>query len=140
MLNKNKARLLGAFLGALVVFFLLLQFYVPSSSIQADVVPKKVLLLFSDNPFLPVNIITEQTITNIFKATGTIPISLYQEFLEVNRFKSEPIQNKTRELISEKYSELGLDLVMIMDDIAWDFVTQYGNDLFPGVPFIFCNI
>jgi len=136
MLNKNTARLLGA----LIVFFLLLQFYVPSSSVQADVVPKKVLLLFSDNPFLPVNIITEQTITKIFKDSETIPVSLYQEFLEINRFKSESMQSTTRELLKEKYSGLGLDLVMIMDDIAWDFVTQYGDELFPGVPFIFCNI
>ncbi|MEI7616198.1 MAG: ABC transporter substrate binding protein, partial [Actinomycetota bacterium] len=102
--------------------------------------PKKVLLLFSDNHFLPVNLITEQTIIKVFKDSGSISVSHYTEFLEVNRFKSESIQNATRELVKEKYSALDLDLVMIMDDLAWDFVTQYGDEIFPKVPFVFCNI
>ncbi len=140
MAIKKAIKLSAIFLGAFLLLAILFHFSVASIFARTEKIPKKVLLLYSDNQFLPVNMIMEQTISKILKNSDIFSISLYSEYLEVNRFKSESIQKMTMELLKEKYSGYDLDLVMVMDDISWDFIAQYGDELFPGLPFVFCSI
>jgi signal transduction histidine kinase len=39
-----------------------------------------------------------------------------------------------------KYRDIPFDVVLTADDRALDFMLKYGDDLFPGVPVIFCGI
>ncbi len=136
MVSKRAVQFLGVFL----LFAALVPFGGGYASAQTAANPTKVLMLYSDNPFLPVNAIMDQTIQQTLKNSDVPAVSFYSEYLEVNRFKSEEIQGQTRELLKAKYAGYGLDLIMIMDDIAWDFMERYGDELFPGVPIVFCSI
>ncbi len=124
----------------LLFFIILMPLFTIQVSAESQDNPQNVLMLYSGNQFLPVNAIMNQTVEKVLKKSNPSQISIYSEYLEIDRFKSESIQSKMREIIKEKYSKGNLDVIMVMDDIALDFIVQYGDELFPKVPVVLCSI
>ncbi len=65
---------------------------------------------------------------------------LYVEYLDTKNFYQKELFPFFAELLKKKYQERRLDLVISMDNAALEFSTQYRQDLFPGVPLVFCGI
>jgi signal transduction histidine kinase/CheY-like chemotaxis protein len=115
--------------------------------IQAGAVPvyaqttetpqKNVLLLHGQNQFLPANLEADE---EIYSMLDKVNVSVYSEYLELDRFNSPEIQQETVNLLKSKYSKIHLNLIMVIDDDAWDFMQKYGNELFPGVPVVLCGV
>ncbi len=127
-----------------VAFITFISYSFQSSQIsafgQAEVPSKQVLLLHAQDQFLPANIVMDQTLHSALKNDQTMDINIYSEYLEKVRFNSDLIQNETVDILHAKYDELGLDLIIITDDLSWDFYKSNGEEVFKGVPVVLCGI
>lgn len=101
---------------------------------------KNVLILHAQDQFLPANIVMDKNIYSVLKGDKALNVSIYSEYLEKVRFNEANTQDKIIQLLKDKYTKLKLDLVIITDDMTWDFMMKYGEELFPGVPVVFCGI
>lgn len=137
---KNRKKGPSIILTCLAFFLFFLVAAVNPIHASPEIKPKNVLLLHSDNPFLPANMIMDQTFISVFKNTPNLSVAVYSEYLETVRFPTKTIRDMTLALLHEKYSTTKLDLIMVTDDTSWDFITDHGDAIFPKVPLVFCGI
>lgn len=68
-------------------------------------------------------------------------IELYIDYMDTKRIPPEPEHLQAwYELLRTKYQDITLDVIIVADNIAFDFLREYHADLFPNVPVIFCGI
>ncbi|MCK4720286.1 PAS domain S-box protein, partial [bacterium] len=67
-------------------------------------------------------------------------IELYVEYMDTKRQVPEEIFPDLVELFEFKYTDIQFDVIISSDNNAFDFLLEYGADLFPGVPIIFCGV
>jgi len=72
------------------------------------------------------------------KETGIV---LHVENMDTKRviFNERYIQ-QLRDVFEHKYRNMKLDLIMVTDNNAFEFMRRYHTELFPGVPVVFCGI
>jgi PAS domain S-box-containing protein len=66
--------------------------------------------------------------------------SIEIDYLNSKHINDEQYFNKLYELYKYKYSERKYDVIIASDDDAYRFLTKYRDDLFPGVPVVFCGV
>lgn len=68
-------------------------------------------------------------------------LEMYYEYMDTKRFSpSEELYEELYTLYDEKYANVPLDLIVVVDNNALQFMLQYHTDLFPTVPVVFCGI
>ena len=107
---------------------------------ETDAQQKNVLIIHSQDQFLPANIVMDNNIYSVLKSDHTLNVSIYSEYLEMVRFNSLATQNEIIRRLQVKYSNFKIDLVIITDDTSWEFMEKNGEALFPGVPVVLCGI
>lgn len=66
---------------------------------------------------------------------------LYIEFMDSRRFVDDPIHRQAlAHLYQHKYSQLKPDIIISTDDFALDFLLQYRDNIFPGIPIVYNGI
>lgn len=68
-----------------------------------------------------------------------LTIELSVEYLDSRRFTAPALQKKQADLMLTKYSGYRIDLVVVSDNAAFEFATEYRGRLFPGIPIVFCG-
>jgi len=69
-----------------------------------------------------------------------IRYELFIEHLDTKKFYGKSHFPRQADLLEAKYSNSRLDVVIAMDNAALEFISQYRNRLFPGLPVVFCGI
>ena len=64
----------------------------------------------------------------------------YIEHLDAKRFRSPDDLDRMERRLSEKYRDHSPDLVMVLDNPAFDLMLQHGSELFPDVPVVFAGV
>lgn len=127
-----------------VAFLVFISYFFQISTVttfgQEKVASKQVLLLHAQDQFLPANIVMDKTLYSALKSDQTLSINIYSEYLEKVRFDSDLIQKETIDLLHSKYDKLALDLIIITDDLSWDFYQANGKEVFKGIPVVLCGI
>ena len=100
---------------------------------------KKILLLYSYQSVLPINIEWEGAIRSALKGTAAEPIEFFTEFLDLAQFPGESYLQSLIHLLQSKYTGRKIDLLMPMGDLAFHFLLAHRESLFPGVPMVFCG-
>ncbi|MBU1004112.1 MAG: PAS domain-containing protein [Proteobacteria bacterium] len=67
-------------------------------------------------------------------------IKLHHEYMDTKHVFSDSYQKMLTEYLSLKYSFMRYDLVIASDNNALDFIQANRDELFPGVPIVFCGI
>jgi len=67
-------------------------------------------------------------------------ISLHQEYLDTKRLFSREYMAKLTEYLSFKAQRIHYDLVITSDNVAFDFLREYHDILYPDVPVVFCGV
>ena len=67
-------------------------------------------------------------------------VDLQIEYMDAKKFPYETLKENHFALFKEKFAGESFDIVVISDNDALNFVNQYRNELFPGVPVVFCGI
>ncbi len=66
--------------------------------------------------------------------------TFYTEFLDSKRFDREKMFKIFYPYIAEKYKNVKIDLIVVTDNNALDFIIKYHKKLFDKVPVVFCGI
>ncbi len=66
-------------------------------------------------------------------------IDLSVEYLDTRRFPMESTLEIAAHNIAVKYANYDLDVIVVSDNAAYDFVLKYREKLFPEVPIVFCG-
>ncbi|MCG8637900.1 MAG: ATP-binding protein [Desulfobacterales bacterium] len=72
---------------------------------------------------------------------GKNNIQLHIENMDTKRVPyTDEFKEKLVALYRHKYASLDFSLIIATDDNAFNLMRQYRNDLFPGVPVVFCGV
>nr|WP_287410560.1 ABC transporter substrate binding protein [Pseudodesulfovibrio sp.] len=67
-------------------------------------------------------------------------IDLQIEYMDAKRYNYEDVTALFLRLYKEKFANKQFDAVMVSDNDAFTFASQYRDELFPGVPIIFSGV
>ncbi|MGC9395556.1 MAG: ABC transporter substrate binding protein [Anaerolineae bacterium] len=79
-----------------------------------------------------------QGIEAVLKAPGS-NTDLLVEYMDTKRLASNAYMEELYQLYKIKYGGKKLDLIISSDDAALNFLFTYADELFPGVPVVFCG-
>src|SRR4051794_35486746 len=68
------------------------------------------------------------------------PVDFYTEYLDLIRFPRESYEQQLVDSLRAKYAERGIDLIVVVSALAFDFVRERGSELFPGTPVVFASV
>jgi len=66
--------------------------------------------------------------------------NVYIEFMDTKRHFSDWYLEKLFEIYEYRYRHVALDVIISSDDNAFNFLRQNRDELFPGVPIVFCGV
>ena len=67
-------------------------------------------------------------------------IMLQVEYLDSKKFPYNEAVKHVMDLFRRKFADTKFDLITVSDNDAFNFITQHGDDLFPGVPIVFVGV
>ena len=62
------------------------------------------------------------------------------EYMDTKRLYNEEYLQNLFQLLDDKYDEIPVDLIILSDNNALEFMRDYSEELFPGVPIVFTGI
>ena len=130
VLSSRPARLLGARLSLVVLWLLACA----APAIAAT--PDNVLVLYSYGRLLPANIEGDRGLTAEFAARPDVPVTLFTEFLESERFSGEAYERAFLAYLRDKYALRPPKVIVVAGDEAMGFITRRRAELFPQVPIV----
>ena len=72
--------------------------------------------------------------------TSEQKIDLQIEYMDTKKFLYEDISQNLYSLYKKKFTDEYFDIIVISDNDALNFINEYREELFPGVPVVFCGI
>lgn len=124
----------------ILAYSLFFFFIVFANSLQADVVPKKnVLILNSYHKGLSwTDNIIKGIESEIIK--DDLGLELFFEYMDTKRYFDEAYFQKFFELMKQKYEKERFEIIIATDNDALNFLLKYREKLFPNIPVVFCGI
>jgi len=103
--------------------------------------PRQVVVLYPDgNDGRPGTLLVDRAIRSTFAAGSAERIEVHSEFLDLARFPDPVFQEHLAAFLKRKYAGRKVDLVIAGLAPALDFALRHRDDLFPGVPVVFCAV
>jgi signal transduction histidine kinase len=98
---------------------------------------KRVLVIYSARRDAQFTNLGERELPQILSKGLGVPIDYYAEYIDLARFPDERYQTSFRDFMHARYGEQRLDLVIALQDTAFEFVVQNRSLLFPDTPIVF---
>ncbi|HKO98701.1 MAG TPA: sigma 54-interacting transcriptional regulator [Pyrinomonadaceae bacterium] len=111
-----------------------------SATALAQTRHKNVLILYDENKDFPGLILLDQTLTSTLRAGTSGRLDIYSEYMDLSRFPEENNRKRLRDYYQQKYEGRKIDAIVAVMGPAFNFMLQYGDELFPGTPIVFCGI
>ncbi len=67
-------------------------------------------------------------------------VEVHVEYMNTKRYALETVESNLLDLYTTLYRNVEFDAIVASDNNALDFLLQYREQLFPGVPVVFCGI
>jgi formate hydrogenlyase transcriptional activator len=99
---------------------------------------KKILVLFSYQSLTPGFLEWDEGIRSVLRGTASEPLEFYTEFLDMARFPDKAYLQNLVNFLQKKYSGKKMDLLIPVGPLAFHFLADHGNTIFPGAPTVFC--
>lgn len=110
------------------------------SNAFAQEAPKNVLVLSSSHSALPAATEITKGILKALQPDSRRGVGVYNEYLDSERFPGEAEQETLRRFIGEKYATKPINVVMVLGPQAFEFMRDYGNQIFPDVPVVYAGV
>lgn len=107
-----------------------------NAGVDKPLSPRNVLVLHSSYDSFPWTASIQKGIEQRF-ASHTQPIEFWTEYLDTKRNKNPQYFEKLHALLSIKYKDTALDLIITVDNDAYNFIMHDHGVLFPNVPVVF---
>ena len=104
-----------------------------------DLVDKKVLVLHSYNQGYAWTDRVSTGVADVFSPYKD-SIRLYSEYLDTRRFPTKDAKVLLARFPTAKYAAIRFDLIIVSDNDALSFVIANRQQLFAGIPIVFCGI
>ncbi len=102
--------------------------------------PKRVLLLYSHEREMAMYAGLDHGLRSALESGSPYPVEFYAEYLDLIRFPDKPRQRKSVDYLRVKYADRGIDLVIAISPLAFDFIFRHSDELFPGIPIVFTSV
>ena len=124
----------------MVVMTLLLGVVWPA--LASAVVTERTRQLLVLNSYHQTSVWTDQIMAGILPVLNDpgLPVEVHSEYLDAQRHPLAEIGGEVEALLAAKYRTTPLDLIIVSDDDALDFLLSRRQQLFPEVPIVFCGI
>ena len=100
---------------------------------------KSVLLLFDEDKDFPGLAAVNRSLQEAFRAGLRGDVEFYSESLNLSKFDGPGYDALLVDYYRRKYSGKKIDLVVGVMGPSLDFLVRHGEELFPGVPVVFCG-
>lgn len=132
--SSNNPKRHGA-LSALIVVLLLL------TASFSEAAAKKEIHILIINSYNDVYAWTKNEVKGIESVLGNNNgIVIHNEYMDTKVANDTKYWEMLKEIYKYKYKRIRFDVIVVTDDDALDFVKKYHEELFPGVPAVFCGI
>ncbi|MGA8697178.1 MAG: ATP-binding protein [Xanthobacteraceae bacterium] len=111
-----------------------------ASALPASSATRRVVLLFDERPELPGLALLQADLVRTLTSNSTDRIEIYNEAMDLSRFGSNNYQPLLRDFLRTKYADKKIDVAIAILSPSLDFLLNYGSDIFPGTPVVFCGI
>ncbi|MEA2038575.1 MAG: PAS domain S-box protein [Thermodesulfobacteriota bacterium] len=101
--------------------------------------PKQILIFNSHDSGMPWQRIVNQAIHKAFEADTSIRTQLHTEYTGLSQNFDDAYVRELIDLYGHKYAGWKMDLIIAVDVAATDFMIEYEEELFPGVPVVFIS-
>lgn len=101
---------------------------------------KSVLILYSNESFLPANISLGNALVDQMRRGFPERIEFFSEFLDLVRFHGDSHLSRTADMLREKYHGRDFDLVISAGPQALNLLADQRHSLFPDVPVVFTGV
>ena len=99
---------------------------------------KQILVLNSYHADMPWVKMEEDGIRSVFE--GDDRVSLYFDYMDTKRNIGSEYLDRFLALYEEKCKEKNFAAVIVTDDAAYQFALKHQQELFPGIPIVFCGV
>jgi signal transduction histidine kinase len=99
----------------------------------------RVLVVHSTRQDTQLPLSTDRDLPRILNNRLSRAVDYYAEYLDAARMPTPQQERAFRDYLRTKYRNQRFDLVIAMQDVAWDFVRKYRSALFPRTPVVFSS-
>jgi signal transduction histidine kinase len=97
----------------------------------------RVLVLHSTREEAQLSVLANRDLPRILSTGLSRTVDYYAEYIDAARIPTTRYERAFRGLLRSKYGNQRFDLMIAMEDAAWDFVRKHRSALFPGTPVVF---
>ena len=108
----------------------------------SDGVPsaKRVLIVYSHEREMGMYAGFDRALRLHLKSAGSSPVEFYTEYLDLMRFAGPVQREKSVDYLRAKYAGPRIDLIVTVGSLAFDFVLEHGDTIFPDIPIVFASV
>ena len=111
-----------------------------AACLPASAATRHVVLLFDERVELPGLSRLEEEFVRTLRSSFMEPIEVYREPMDLSRFGSDPYKALLRDFLRAKYANKQIDVAVAVMASAFDFLSMYGDTVFPGASIVFCGL
>ncbi len=112
----------------------------PASAVATeDGTRREVLILASYHAGFAWDDGIKRAVTDVLKPAEN-PVELRFEYMDTKRINDATYARMLHDLYRYKYRDIRFAVIIASDNFAFDFLREYRDELFPGVPVVFCGV
>jgi signal transduction histidine kinase len=111
-----------------------------AGSVVAQPLPRSALILDQYAGSLPWVGIRNTTFRMMLNAGRSPPVSIFEEFLDLNRFAGPSYKESLKRHLAEKYRDKPLGLIVAFGPLAFEYAVDLRAALWPTAPLVFGEI
>jgi signal transduction histidine kinase len=119
---------------------LLLAAMPPGSAEVRAATPKRALLIYSHEREMGMYASFDRALRTRLQSNAVTPVEFYTEYLDLMRFGDPEYRQTSVDYLRVKYDELRIDVIVGVGSLAFDFLQEYGDAIFPDVPIVFTSV
>ncbi len=106
----------------------------------AQALPKNVLILHSyQHDFDWTQLVHDGMVMELESARNA-PVIIKVEYMDTKRVWDENLADRFADYLEMRYKDARIDLVLVSDNDAFDFMIGYGAGIFGDIPFVFAGV
>jgi signal transduction histidine kinase len=111
-----------------------------SGTLAAQPLPQSVLILDQYAASLPWVGVRNSAFRTLLNTGRVVPISIYEEYLDFNRFAAPKYRESLKLHFREKYRDKPVGLIVAFGPLAFEYAVDMRADLWPKAPVVFGEI
>jgi hypothetical protein len=124
----------------IILLFAALLALMPGGASADERTGKQVLLVYSHEREMAMYTGFDRVLRSALQSGTVFPVEFYTEYLDLIRFSDPQQQKKFVDYLRVKYAAQRVDLIVVVSSLAFDFVLEHGQEVFPGIPVVFSSV